>query len=161
MHDTTATEVEALAAIDKLITSTDAEPASDPVNSPRHYRGQRWELIEILEDLGLVRNGYLMQAVQYVFRHHRKGTPRQDLKKAIWYVKRSLTHPVRPVYEPLAVTSIEVVNDFGLPVDPFATVLTLLVKALRNPAAPGNYEGRAIELLERHLDATVFPGEAP
>lgn len=58
---------------------------SDPVNNQAHYTGHPSgvEPIEVTRHLSSNRG----QAFQYIFRHRDKGTPEQDLRKALWFVR--------------------------------------------------------------------------
>ena len=61
---------------------------SDPVNHPSHYT---WlpngvEVIDITEHLGFC----LGNAVKYILRADHKGKPVEDLRKALWYIRREL-----------------------------------------------------------------------
>ena len=60
----------------------------DLVNEPPHYKGNKFEVIDIIEDFNL---GFrLANAVKYVLRCEKKGNKKQDLEKAIWYLKREI-----------------------------------------------------------------------
>lgn len=59
---------------------------SDPIN-PAHYHGTKVD--EFIEEFKLgFRPG---NAVKYIARYQEKGTPVQDLKKAIWYLQREVS----------------------------------------------------------------------
>lgn len=61
----------------------------DNVNSPRHYFGEKYQCIDIIEDFKL--DFCLGNAVKYVLRAGRKSeSMEEDLKKAIWYLNRKL-----------------------------------------------------------------------
>jgi len=60
----------------------------DSINSPSHYTQGEYEVIDIIEDWGL--NYHLGNVVKYVARCEHKGNKEEDLKKAIWYLKREL-----------------------------------------------------------------------
>lgn len=60
---------------------------NDLVNNPKHYAGDI-EPIDAIESWDL--NFRLANVVKYVARHKKKGTPLQDLKKAMWYLKREI-----------------------------------------------------------------------
>jgi hypothetical protein len=66
------------------------EPASDPVNHPAHYKVGGIETIDFIEAKRL--NYNLGNAVKYITRADHKGNRKQDLEKAIWYLKRELDH---------------------------------------------------------------------
>jgi len=59
---------------------------NDSVNHPKHYQGNKFEVIEIIEDFNL--DFDLGNAIKYILRCGKKGNLVQDLKKAIWYLQR-------------------------------------------------------------------------
>lgn len=63
-----------------------AQVTVDMVNNPPHYNNHPSgiEVIEITEGMGFC----VGNAVKYILRHNKKGTPKQDLEKALWYIKR-------------------------------------------------------------------------
>ena len=64
--------------------------ATDPVNSPPHYRTGGVETIDFIEAKDL--NYRLGNVIKYVSRAGRKNTdPVQDLEKAAWYLQREIT----------------------------------------------------------------------
>ena len=65
----------------------------DLVNHPPHYKGKRFESIDIIEDFDLGFN--LGNAIKYILRADRKGNKAQDLRKAIWYLEREGTNAKR------------------------------------------------------------------
>lgn len=71
------------------ITEAPLGPApSDLVNHPPHYTAGKIECLDFILDQDLP---YLAgQVVKYVVRYRHKGTPRQDLEKAEFYLKRLL-----------------------------------------------------------------------
>lgn len=60
----------------------------DLVNSPPHYQGNKFEVIEIIDDFGLSFN--TGNAIKYILRAEKKGNQKQDLLKAIWYLEHEL-----------------------------------------------------------------------
>ena len=61
---------------------------SDPVNHPYHYKAGGIETIDFIEAKGL---GYrLGNVVKYITRADHKGNRKQDLEKAMWYLKREI-----------------------------------------------------------------------
>lgn len=56
----------------------------DAIN-PSHYKGKRWECIEIIEAHGL--DHFRATALAYILRARRKNGE-EDLRKAVWYLKR-------------------------------------------------------------------------
>jgi uncharacterized protein DUF3310 len=92
----------------------------DPIN-PSHYRGTRWECIEIIEAHGL--DHFRASSLAYILRAGRKDGVK-DLKKAVWYLKRlagspmnlanangfAATDPARAI----EMTGTAVADDFGI-----------------------------------------------
>ena len=67
----------------------------DPVNHPPHYTCREMEAIDIIEMIIEVESNpkvaYNMSNVlKYILRFREKGTPIQDLKKAVWYLNRMI-----------------------------------------------------------------------
>lgn len=65
------------------------EPPHDPVNHPAHYKVGGIETIDFIEAKKL--NYNLGNAVKYITRADHKGNRKQDLEKALWYIKRELS----------------------------------------------------------------------
>jgi len=63
---------------------------ADPVNHPAHYKYGGIETIDFIEAKEL--NYNMGNAVKYITRADHKGNRKQDLEKAIWYLKRELGH---------------------------------------------------------------------
>ena len=65
-----------------------ASTMSDMVNHPPHYSVGGMEAIDVIEafDLGF----RLGNAVKYILRAGRKGSRREDLEKARWYLDREI-----------------------------------------------------------------------
>lgn len=60
----------------------------DMVNHPQHYNKGKYEVIDVIEGWGL---GFsLGNAIKYIARCEHKGNKKQDLEKAIFYLKREL-----------------------------------------------------------------------
>ena len=66
--------------------------ASDPVNHPAHYTRGKIEVLDFIEDQQL--SYHLGQVVKYVCRagYKDKGTLKQDLQKAEFYLKRAIAN---------------------------------------------------------------------
>lgn len=62
----------------------------DPVNHPAHYKAGGIETIDFIEAKRL--NYNLGNVVKYITRSDLKGNRKQDLEKAMWYLKRELEH---------------------------------------------------------------------
>jgi hypothetical protein len=60
----------------------------EAVNHPAHYQGNGIEVIDIIENFEL--NFNLGNTVKYVLRAGKKGNKKEDLEKAVWYLKREL-----------------------------------------------------------------------
>jgi len=64
------------------------EPPADPVNHPAHYKAGGIETIDFIEAKKLGYN--LGNVVKYITRADLKGNRKQDLEKALWYLKREI-----------------------------------------------------------------------
>lgn len=72
-----------------IIIADIPEPVKvDLVNSPPHYQGNKFEVIDIIDDFGLSFN--TGNAIKYILRADKKGNKKQDLLKAIWYLEHEL-----------------------------------------------------------------------
>lgn len=60
----------------------------EAVNHPAHYQSNGIEVIDIIESFDL--NFNLGNTVKYVLRAGKKGNKKEDLEKAVWYLKREL-----------------------------------------------------------------------
>jgi hypothetical protein len=60
----------------------------EAVNSPQHYQGKGLEAIDVIENFDL--NFNLGNTIKYVLRAGKKGNKKEDLEKAVWYLKREL-----------------------------------------------------------------------
>lgn len=58
----------------------------EEVDHPTHYQGNRYEVINVIEDFNL--NFCLGNAIKYILRAGKKGSMLKDLKKAVWYIER-------------------------------------------------------------------------
>lgn len=63
--------------------------STEKVDHPAHYHPGRYEAIDVIEAWDL--DFCLGNAVKYIARHKLKGTPREDLEKAKWYLSRAIT----------------------------------------------------------------------
>lgn len=61
---------------------------SGAVEHPKHYTQGKIECIDFIEDQDF--NFRIGNAVKYLTRYRSKGTAVEDLKKAIWYIKREI-----------------------------------------------------------------------
>ena len=60
----------------------------ETINHPDHYKGNRFEAIDIIEDYEL--NFNLGSTLKYVLRAGKKNDAIEDLQKAEWFIKREL-----------------------------------------------------------------------
>lgn len=58
------------------------------INHPTHYKGNKFEVIDVIEDFGLGFN--LGNSIKYILRSGKKDNSVEDLKKAIWYIEREI-----------------------------------------------------------------------
>ena len=65
----------------------------DNVNHPDHYNKGKIEVIEAIEEWKL--GFHLGNAVKYIARAEHKGSPKEDIEKAIWYLNRFLEKKVK------------------------------------------------------------------
>lgn len=103
----------------------------DLINHPPHY-GDEVQAIDLIECLSL--GFHAGNAVKYIVRHEHKGNPEQDLRKALWYVKRLLDNP--ELHSPV-ISTTQYVNL----ADECRLYLKALTSRINNP--------RACEALER------------
>ena len=73
---------------ENTLTITMIEPKADPVNHPPHYKVGGVETIDFIEAKQL--NYNLGNVVKYITRADHKGNRKQDLEKALWYLKREV-----------------------------------------------------------------------
>ena len=64
------------------------EEKPDLVNHPPHYKGNKFECIDIIEDFKL--NFNLGNSIKYILRSDKKGANVTDLRKAMWYLSREI-----------------------------------------------------------------------
>lgn len=68
--------------------------ANDNVNHPKHYESGKYECIDVMaEAIGMedTKGFCLCNAFKYIYRCTKKHTtPNEDVKKAIWYLKKFL-----------------------------------------------------------------------
>lgn len=69
-------------------TTPETEVSNDPVNHPKHYTDHKSgvECIQITEHMGF----NLGNATKYIWRCDLKKDAIEDLKKAMWYIKREI-----------------------------------------------------------------------
>ncbi len=62
----------------------------EKVNSPQHYNTGNIECIDYIEDCGFGEAFCLGNAIKYIARANHKGSKLEDLKKARWYLNRTI-----------------------------------------------------------------------
>lgn len=65
----------------------------DKVNHPSHYETGKFECIEVMTEtqgVQAVRDFCICNAFKYLYRHRNKNG-REDIEKAVWYLKKWLT----------------------------------------------------------------------
>lgn len=65
----------------------------DKVNHPSHYETGKFECIEVMietQGVQAVRDFCICNAFKYLYRHRNKNG-REDIEKAVWYLKKWLT----------------------------------------------------------------------
>lgn len=73
--------------------------ADEKVDHPSHYGGKDnpYEAIKLIESWGL---GFkLGNALKYILRAPHKGNMQEDLRKAVWYIRRHWEIPDRPPFK--------------------------------------------------------------
>ena len=72
----------------------DSPVAHDPVNSPEHYsKGNNIECIDAMASAfgkETVEDYARVNAFKYIWRAHEKGKEKEDIQKAIWYLRFSI-----------------------------------------------------------------------
>jgi hypothetical protein len=81
-----------LNVIKKAIKKMSEKRKDDAVDHPRHYQGNKLEVIDIIEDFDL---GFCLgNAIKYILRAGKKidlaHSRDLDLKKAMWYITRAI-----------------------------------------------------------------------
>ena len=64
------------------------ENKNNLVNNPSHYNKNGIEVIDVIEAYNL--NFRLGNVIKYILRSDLKGNKKQDLEKALWYLKREV-----------------------------------------------------------------------
>ena len=68
-------------------------PNEDKVNHPSHYGGDTtYEVIKVAEAWGFDNDAYLFNVLKYIARAEHKGSERQDLEKAKFYLERRISN---------------------------------------------------------------------
>lgn len=87
---------------------------NDPVNHPSHYTDGQYEVIDFIEATDSQRSFYIGNAIKYIARAGKKdpGKKKEDLEKAIWYVKRYLQWSKEPIGQHISIEDF--IRDKGL-----------------------------------------------
>lgn len=67
-------------------------PQDDPVNHPAHYTYGGIECIDYIFALGFGEDFCKGNAIKYISRAGHKADKAEDLKKAVWYLTRLISH---------------------------------------------------------------------
>ncbi len=74
------------------VFDTFEEDMEDVVNNPSHYTSGKYETINIIEDATSDLEGIKAfacgNALKYIIRHNKKGKPKEDIEKAIFYLNK-------------------------------------------------------------------------
>ena len=62
--------------------------SKEMIDHPDHYNSGKYEVIDVIEDWDL--GFHLGNAIKYIARAEYKGNPKEDLKKARWYLDRHI-----------------------------------------------------------------------
>lgn len=76
--------------ITKGVPRFEVHGTDNMVDHPNHYQGSTIEVIEIIEEFNL--NFNMGNAIKYILRADYKEDDVQDLKKALWYIKREIEY---------------------------------------------------------------------
>lgn len=70
----------------------DETDTKEMVNHPSHYGGEDnpYEVVKVLEAWGLDMDFYLGNTIKYIARAGKKDETLQELRKALWYLKRRI-----------------------------------------------------------------------
>jgi len=70
------------------------KPEEDNINHPTHYNSYSFEVIDVIDEVvphySSSYAGNIQNAIKYIFRAPFKGTLRDDLKKAVWYLNHAI-----------------------------------------------------------------------
>lgn len=66
----------------------------DKVNHPKHYNSYSFEVVDVIDEVvpnyPASYSGHIQNAIKYIFRAPFKGTLKDDLKKAVWYLNHAI-----------------------------------------------------------------------
>lgn len=87
---------------------------NDNVNHPSHYTDGKYECIDFIESWGL--GFHLGNAVKYITRAGKKDPEKtkEDIEKAIWYVKRARDYNKPLIYYVSPVIACDVSDTFNI-----------------------------------------------
>lgn len=145
---------------DELSEITGRPARVDLINHPPHHAGDRFECIAVIEAYRL--GFHLGNAFKYLVRHERKGTPRQDLEKALWYLDRFLAEKSAADMQralgltaaPIGFTGVsdgDVVESFRLPDEVASVAHRILIAARTSGRAAEDWIEDAAAGLRNHL----------
>lgn len=102
------------------------EERGGSVNHPKHYNAHPSgvECIDIVEHLTF----NLGNAVKYVFRSDHKGNRLEDVKKAVWYLRRSMAHGA--AFDAMGVSHVLPLIERVLAVEPAVSPLRTMLEGV-------------------------------
>ena len=66
----------------------------DKGNNPKHYNSYSFEVVDVIDEVvpnyPASYSGHIQNAIKYIFRAPFKGTLKEDLKKAVWYLNHAV-----------------------------------------------------------------------
>lgn len=66
----------------------------DEVNHPKHYNSYSFEVVDVIDEVvpnyPASYSGHIQNAIKYIFRAPFKGTLKEDLNKAVWYLNHAI-----------------------------------------------------------------------
>ena len=66
----------------------------DKVNHPKHYNSYSFEVVDVIDEVvpnyPASYSGHIQNAIKYIFRAPFKGTLKEDLNKAVWYLNHAI-----------------------------------------------------------------------
>lgn len=67
---------------------------TDDINHPKHYNSYSFEVVDVIDEVvpnyPSTYSGHIQNAIKYILRAPFKGTLREDLEKAVWYLEHAI-----------------------------------------------------------------------
>ncbi|AFY98372.1 nucleotide kinase [Leuconostoc phage LN25] len=78
----------------EYLTNVKNVTKEDKVNHPKHYNNYSFEVVDVIDEVvpnyPASYSGHIQNAIKYIFRAPFKGTLKEDLKKAVWYLNHAI-----------------------------------------------------------------------